>query len=193
MKRFLHLILRIASVLMLFSFISCFETEEEDDSCSYDAEYEHYMNMVDAFNANPTENNCNNLKQSALDFLSALEGCADYNYYYEATQAWLDLDCSDLDDGGGGGGTGGGSGSGQLTFWVSSDFSCGPITVNVSNYSGTITSYYYTGSPGCNASGCANFNLAPGSYSFNASCSSYTWQGTVTVTEDYCYTMELTL
>lgn len=103
--------------------------------------------------------------------------------------------CVSLGSGGSSGSTGGSSGgtTGSATFWVSSDFSCGSITVSVSGQGKTISSYYSSGAPSCGASGCANFTLASGSYSFSASCSGHTWQGTINVTSGGCSKMQLTL
>jgi len=102
--------------------------------------------------------------------------------------------CTSLGTTGNSGSTGGNSGSttGSATFWVSSDFSCGNITVSVNGQNKTITSYYSNGTPNCAASGCANFTLAGGSYSFTASCSGHSWQGTINVTSGGCSRMQLT-
>lgn len=86
----------------------------------------------------------------------------------------------------------GGSGVGLATVWVQSDFGCGNITVNVGGITKVITAYYSEGSPGCDADGCANYTLTPGTYSMSASCTDSTWSGTITVTEDGCSTMQLT-
>jgi hypothetical protein len=88
-----------------------------------------------------------------------------------------------------------GSGStsnGSVVFWIASDLGCGNVKVNLNGGTGYISSYYST-SPSCGASGCANFTLPPGSYSYSASCGSYTWSGTVNATSNGCYKMQLTL
>jgi hypothetical protein len=93
-----------------------------------------------------------------------------------------------------GSGSGGGSGSsstGNATFWVASDLGCGTITVSVNGQSKTISSFYST-SPACGASGCANFTLAPGTYNYSASCSGKTWSNSITVTAGGCSKMQLT-
>ena len=52
-----------------------------------------------------------------------------------------------------GGGSGGGtSTTGKALFWVSSDLGCGSITVTLSGSTGTISQYYSSGTPDCNAS-----------------------------------------
>jgi hypothetical protein len=92
-----------------------------------------------------------------------------------------------------GGGGGGGSGTGNVMFWIQSDLGCGAITVTLNGQSGSIVNYYSSGAPSCGATGCANFSLPAGTYSFSASCSSYTWNGTVTSTSGGCYRMNLHL
>ncbi|MDR6969472.1 hypothetical protein J2X31_003503 [Flavobacterium arsenatis] len=88
---------------------------------------------------------------------------------------------------------GGGSGEGNIMFWIGSDLGCGNISVTLQGQgSGSITSYYGS-SPNCGASGCANFTVAPGTYSYTASCGNYTWNGTITVPANQCYKMQLTL
>lgn len=92
----------------------------------------------------------------------------------------------------GGGGGGGGSTTGQALFWTASDLGCGTITVNCNGQSRTITSYYSSGTPACGASGAATFSFAPGTYSYTASCSGKTWNGTVTSTAGGCSKIQLT-
>ncbi len=93
--------------------------------------------------------------------------------------------------GSGGSGTGSGGGTGSVMFWNSSDQGCGAITVTIGSQTGTISSYYSSGAPGCGGSGCANFTLAPGTYSFSARCSRYSWSGQVTATAGGCLKMLL--
>ncbi|HET8886076.1 MAG TPA: hypothetical protein VFM70_06960 [Salinimicrobium sp.] len=100
--------------------------------------------------------------------------------------------CTSSGDGNGDG-NGNGDGDGNLMFWTQSDLGCGMISVEISNYSGTISSYYSGGAPSCGASGSANFTLPEGNYSFSASCSGYTWNGSVSVSSGGCSKMELTL
>jgi hypothetical protein len=77
-------------------------------------------------------------------------------------------------------------------FWTRSDQNCGTITVTISGQTRSITSYYSSGAPSCGASGCATFTLAPGTYSYTATCDTYNWgPTTITVTEDGCFKMEL--
>ena len=118
------------------------------------------------------------------------------------------VDCSDAGGGSTGGGTGGsgngGSGNGgsggndptpgDVKFWTAQDFGCGPITVNVSGVgSSTISGFFDSGAPDCsNSSAGGNFNdLAPGSYSFSASCSNRNWDGSITISDGSCLIFEL--
>lgn len=82
--------------------------------------------------------------------------------------------------------------TGQAMFWVASDLGVGSITVICNNISLTINSYYSSGPPSCGASGTANFTLSPGTYPFNATGGSKTWNGIITVTSGGCSTMQLT-
>ena len=92
---------------------------------------------------------------------------------------------------GGGGGGGGGATTGKVLFWTSSDLGCGIINVSVSGQSKGIAGFYASGTPDCGASYGANFTLPLGTFNFTASCSKYTWNGTVTITPDGCAKMRL--
>jgi hypothetical protein len=85
-----------------------------------------------------------------------------------------------------------GSTEGQLLFWSATDLACGSVTVNVAGLSSVIMNYYAQSAPGCGATGCANFSLAPGTYSYTASCSNKNWSGNVTVTSGNCAKIQLT-
>lgn len=88
---------------------------------------------------------------------------------------------------------GGGSGNGNIIFWINSDMGCGNINVTLQGQGSSSISNFYASSPNCGASGCANFTVAPGTYNFTANCGDYSWDGSVTVSEDQCYKMQLTL
>ena len=90
-----------------------------------------------------------------------------------------------------GGGGGGGSTTGQGMFWIASDLGCGNITVICNGITRTITGFYGT-APSCGASGCATFDLGPGTYSFSASCTGKTWTGNITITAGNCSKFQLT-
>ena len=57
-----------------------------------------YTDAFTAFQANPTEETCNDLRNVALDFIDAVEDCpqfaAQYSELEEAAQGWTELDCS---------------------------------------------------------------------------------------------------
>lgn len=87
--------------------------------------------------------------------------------------------------------SGGGSTTGQGMFWIASDLGCGNITV-ICNGISRVISTIYTTSPPCGTSGCATFDLSPGTYSYSASCSGKTWSGTITITAGGCNKVQLT-
>jgi hypothetical protein len=91
--------------------------------------------------------------------------------------------CSDED----GGSTGGNSG--DVSFW-NNDYNVGVITVTVSGRTAQITDNI---SPsGCGESGCANFNLSAGTYTFSASATTgETWSGNCTIESGGCLRFNL--
>ena len=100
------------------------------------------------------------------------------------------VDCSDANNSGGnngGGDNGGGSDTGNAIFWVNADYNCGPVTVNLSGNGTESINSYFNSTPSCGTSGAANFsNLDPGTYSYTASCSDTTWNGTINISADNC-------
>lgn len=94
----------------------------------------------------------------------------------------------------GSGGTGGSStpASGQIMFWSSSDLGCGAITVVLKGISKSYNGYYDSGAPDCGDANTATYTLAPGTYSFTASCTNYSWPATsITITDGICNSMRL--
>jgi hypothetical protein len=90
--------------------------------------------------------------------------------------------------------TGNGSGStanGSVVFWFDSDLMGGNIKVTI-NGSTNYISTSYTTSPTCGASGCANFTLPIGSYTYTASSNNDTWSDTVNSTSNGCSKIKLT-
>ena len=82
--------------------------------------------------------------------------------------------------------------NGQVMFWSARDHGCGSINVTINGQTRTISNYSTSGAPaGCNISGFATFDLQPGTYSFTASCSKLTWQGSVSINSNRCLTYEL--
>ena len=80
---------------------------------------------------------------------------------------------------------------GQVAFWMMSDLLCHHVDVSIQGQSRTITQYYAGGAPGCGASGCANFDLPAGTYSFTARCTDKSWDGSVVVTAGGCCMLRL--
>lgn len=121
-----------------------------------------------------------------------LEANLDANGSIDVVVSGYGVDCSDATGGPGGGG---GSGTGDLIFWTNQDLGCGNISVTLEGIGGTTISGYYGSAPDCSSTNAGgNFNdIAPGTYNYSASCTDYTWNGTVTVPEDGCMTFQLTL
>ncbi len=89
-----------------------------------------------------------------------------------------------------------GNNKGNVKFWVNQDYGCGAITVNLNGVgSSAISGYYFSGNPDCIIDGVGgNFNdLTPGNYNYTASCQGYNWSGSVTITQNSCFKMQLTL
>ena len=103
-------------------------------------------------------------------------------------------ECGPLSSSNTGGCSSGSSTTGKASLWVTSDLGWGNITVVLNDTSSsTISQFYSNGSPGCDAGGSANFELPSGTYNYTASCSGYTWNGTITITNGQCSTMQLYL
>jgi|GEM_PF-2424891 len=96
--------------------------------------------------------------------------------------------------GGGGGGSGGGGGdTGDVKFWINQDFGCGNISITVTGVGSSTINGFFPSAPDCsnNAAG-GNFNnLAPGTYSFSASCGNITWSGNFNITANSCLRFQL--
>ncbi|OAD92136.1 hypothetical protein A7A78_09425 [Aequorivita soesokkakensis] len=88
-----------------------------------------------------------------------------------------------------------GNNKGDVKFWVNQDYGCGLITVNLNGVGSSTISGYYNGSPDCIVDGVGgNFNdLLPGIYNYSASCQGYNWNGSVTITQNGCFKLQLVL
>lgn len=81
-------------------------------------------------------------------------------------------------------------GMGNVTFWVDSAANFTQVTVNGSN--AHISAAFPTSTPTCGTSGCANFNLPTGTYSYTAiTDASIGYTGSVTVKNDSCVLVKL--
>ena len=78
----------------------------------------------------------------------------------------------------------------QAMFWTDHDLGCGPITVTCNNTTQSVTGSYPE-LPDCGAPKAATFNLPPGVYTYQAACSTKTWQGSITVIDAACTSLQL--
>ena len=74
--------------------------------------------------------------------------------------------------------------TGRAVFWF--DGPRADATVFISGKQGTITQYYPGALPVCGSSGCANFTLASGTYTYHAESSTSIWDGNMTVNANEC-------
>ena len=74
----------------------------------------------------------------------------------------------------------------NLTFWTAINCSPNPITVTVDSQTAVMSEYFPNVTPVCGTQGCANFNLAAGTYNYSATNTDTTWTGSVTVTKGGC-------
>lgn len=81
--------------------------------------------------------------------------------------------------------------NGNATFWVSSNLQVGNISVTCNGITQIISGYYSAAIPSCGASYCANFYLAPGTYSYSAVGGSLSWNGSIVITSGGCSRLEL--
>ncbi len=82
---------------------------------------------------------------------------------------------------------------GKVTFWQSSATSYNFTDVTINGSTSTIN-VDLPSSPSCDESGCANFTLCPGTYSFSAveqTPGTATWNGSVTITDNGCIRFQL--
>lgn len=215
MKKFNYGIIRFFLFLFALTVVSCVEEEPEDfvndENTNYYGNwkrdgYETWVNF-----SGTTATTCNNGQQTVGTFNPSepsmtfvIQGeTIKFPLEFNGNTLWMGVPDQAIDtnvaarysrtntfcDGSGGGGTG--DENGNIVFWIQSDLGCGNISVTLQGQgSGMITSYYNS-SPSCGASGCANFTVAPGTYSFTASCQNRTWESSITVTAGQCFKMQL--
>ena len=76
---------------------------------------------------------------------------------------------------------------GKVIFWTNFNPNEN-ITVNINNKTGYISSYFSTGSPDCDTpGGSAVFEFPVGQYTYQATTSSGSWTGSVTITKNTCF------
>ncbi len=83
--------------------------------------------------------------------------------------------------------------NGDVTFWQSGTPPYNYTDVTINGVTKTITLDYPSGTPACNSTGCASFNLPVGTYNYSAAeqGGGTTWSGTVNVTSGGCLTVKL--
>lgn len=74
--------------------------------------------------------------------------------------------------------------TGSAVFFYNQSQNTG--TVTIAGLTSSITSFYPSGSPDCGASGCANFTLPVGTYTYHVENSASYWDGTLTITANGC-------
>src|SRR5690606_37227590 len=98
-----HLKLLLVAFALTFSaaLISCEEEEEttvQDDCYMYLSELSQVLSTKStAFSNNPNSTTCGAVRTAAINLLHAAEDCDAAGQYEQATQTWMDLDCSDFD------------------------------------------------------------------------------------------------
>lgn len=81
--------------------------------------------------------------------------------------------------------------TGEISFWQSGTPSYNITSVTVNGVVRQITADFPDGPPDCETSGCANFVLNTGSYSYTASDGTYAWSGTFDISANSCLQYEL--
>ena len=109
MKNFNNILKRLALVLILpLVTLGCSGDDNNGDNnndpitgCNQLATFTtEYLEALEDFQANPTEETCIELRTTSLSYLELLQDCpefyADYSGLVEAIQAWSEIDCSDF-------------------------------------------------------------------------------------------------
>ncbi|MBU0489368.1 MAG: PKD domain-containing protein [Bacteroidetes bacterium] len=79
---------------------------------------------------------------------------------------------------------------GKVVFWKRTNSSAFDIAVTINGVTKNVTSE--SGSiPDCDATGCASFDLAAGTYNYSANDGYYSWNGSITVERNTCSKIEL--
>jgi hypothetical protein len=76
--------------------------------------------------------------------------------------------------------------TGSAIFWTASN-TYGNILVTFNGGQGNITSFVTGGTPACGFTGCATFDVPPGTYAYTATAQNgANWSGNVTISADVC-------
>ncbi len=169
----------ICNLLISLLIFGCTSEDEGTPPCEYRSEVSTYNSRLQSYISNPNEATCNELKYAALNLIDAYQECDVSDPNMAEIISFSQMSCE-------------GSGNGKVTFWIAQDFACGSITVNLNGQTRIINQYYSSGITSCDMSGCANFELPPGTYTYSAYCSNQTWNGNVTVTQNGCLLFQLT-
>ncbi|PKP25343.1 MAG: hypothetical protein CVU03_08300 [Bacteroidetes bacterium HGW-Bacteroidetes-2] len=160
-------------------------------STSYDFGFNgfNYLTLY-AHNLGDIPPNTATIAINGVEFV--LEANLDANGSIDVIISGYGVDCGDAQGGGGSGG--GASPTGDIIFWTGQDFGCGPITVFVESVGTNSITGFFSSPPNCSDTGAGgNFNNLPvGTYNFTASCSSFTWSGSFSITENGCLRFQLT-
>ncbi len=148
-----------------------------------------YYNSIPDCTSTNLGGNFNDLSPGNYNYTAS---CSNNNWSGSFTISENNCSRIKLEDNGGGG-----NGNGDVIFWINQDYGCGPISVSINGVGSTTISGYFPsgGAPDCsntNAGGNIN-NIPEGTYSFSASCTGYSWDGTLTVTSNGCFRQQLSL
>ncbi len=81
--------------------------------------------------------------------------------------------------------------TGTITFWSNQAGAPINVKINGGSYTGSITSYYSSGTPDCGASGCFSRDLDLNtSYSYTATDGTHNWSGSFSLSGS-CKTLKL--
>jgi len=81
--------------------------------------------------------------------------------------------------------------TGQISFWQSGTPAYGITTVTIGQMTNQITLDHPNGITDCNQTGCANFTLPTGDYTFSATDGTNNWNGSFTIEANSCLKFQL--
>ncbi|WP_372936701.1 hypothetical protein [Seonamhaeicola sp.] len=101
LKKFIYVLI----FLLVFGTFSCSNSDDDSDNpksvCNQIiSSATEFSNTLTSYQQTPSETTCNNLKNTSLDFIEALQDCQEYTEQYgdleEAAEAYRNLDCSEI-------------------------------------------------------------------------------------------------